>query len=390
MAKKFTIGLNYFFDNQTNSGIVNYIYNIIAALNTLPVKDKPGIVVFYSANAPVDFLKEANYPFIDYVLFEPYPKGYLMRKLVGLIRRFTKADLYKQVKYFNKIDVLYPYFDLTNDYFEGFDHKVHWLVDFNNLFFPDHYGDKGANMLRIQKHITALKGKVVLSSNALFNELKQHYPGYRCEVKLMRFASSLPALDTAGIQKVKATYNLTTPYFMSPNQFWEHKNQLMVLEALNIIKSTRPDLKFKIAFSGSLEVNRGKGLYVDKLVKKIDDDNLSTYIEVLGVIDRKDQLLLMKGSVALLQPSLYEGWSTLVEEAKALNKFIILSDLPVHREQIDVNVDFFDPHDARQLAEKIILQLTNPTPVSEVNYAQNVQNYAYDILKALGTPNSRS
>ena len=69
--------------------------------------------------------------------------------------------------------------------------------------------------------------------------------------------------------------------------------------------------------------------------------------------------LIIIGSVALLQPSLYEGWSTLVEEAKALSKFIVLSDLPVHREQINKNVAFFDPHNANELAVKMIEQLEN-------------------------------
>ena len=33
-----------------------------------------------------------------------------------------------------------------------------------------------------------------------------------------------------------------------------------------------------------------------------------------------DQLRLMKESLGVIQPSLFEGWSTVIEDAKALNK----------------------------------------------------------------------
>jgi hypothetical protein len=72
-----------------------------------------------------------------------------------------------------------------------------------------------------------------------------------------------------------------------------------------------------------------------------------------------------------------------VEEAKALKKFIILSDLPVHKEQISENVAFFNPFDAVELSEKIIEQLTNASPLVPTNYQENIKNYGRDILNAL-------
>jgi glycosyltransferase involved in cell wall biosynthesis len=90
----------------------------------------------------------------------------------------------------------------------------------------------------------------------------------------------------------------------------------------------------------------------------------------------------MKGAVALLQPSLYEGWSTLVEESKALGRFVILSDLPVHREQITTNVAFFDPYNADELADKIVQQLTNPSPITPIDYNSNIKVFGEEILSS--------
>jgi glycosyltransferase involved in cell wall biosynthesis len=61
----------------------------------------------------------------------------------------------------------------------------------------------------------------------------------------------------------------------------------------------------------------------------------------------------MRASSALLNPSLFEGWSTTVEEARALGVPLILSDLSVHREQAGNDACFFDRSSAASLAEAL-------------------------------------
>ena len=72
---------------------------------------------------------------------------------------------------------------------------------------------------------------------------------------------------------------------------------------------------------------------------------------VLGLIPKRNQMALLKEATAVIQPSLFEGWSTIVEEARLLNKRRIVSDIIVHREQAWDDVIFFDPHEARSLAD---------------------------------------
>ena len=69
-----------------------------------------------------------------------------------------------------------------------------------------------------------------------------------------------------------------------------------------------------------------------------------------GNVPRADVALLMRASVAMLNPSLFEGWSTTVEEAKSLGVRLVLADLPVHREQVGAAADFFDPVDPAAIA----------------------------------------
>ena len=93
----------------------------------------------------------------------------------------------------------------------------------------------------------------------------------------------------------------------------------------------------------------------------------------------------MRQSLAVIQTSLFEGWSTSVEEAIALGKQIILSDIPVHREQNPKQGVYFDPNAPVQLAsilenifERGELDKLNPdkeavvleTKIRQRNYAE--------------------
>ncbi|MEA3273354.1 MAG: glycosyl transferase, partial [Patescibacteria group bacterium] len=61
----------------------------------------------------------------------------------------------------------------------------------------------------------------------------------------------------------------------------------------------------------------------------------------------------MRHCVSVINPSLFEGWSSTVEEAKSIGKNLILSDLAVHREQNPPNSIYFNPHNPRDLANKL-------------------------------------
>jgi len=88
----------------------------------------------------------------------------------------------------------------------------------------------------------------------------------------------------------------------------------------------------------------------------------------------------MQHAVAIIQPSLFEGWSTVVEDSKALNKFIIASDIPVHREQNNGNMEFFSPNNSVQLAEIIEKNYEKPTVPHPIDYKANVIKFGVDLL----------
>jgi glycosyltransferase involved in cell wall biosynthesis len=66
----------------------------------------------------------------------------------------------------------------------------------------------------------------------------------------------------------------------------------------------------------------------------------------------------MAKTLAVINPSKFEGWSSSVEEAKSFGKKIILSSIPVHLEQAPSNAFYFDFNDSVSL-KKILQDVWN-------------------------------
>jgi glycosyltransferase involved in cell wall biosynthesis len=89
----------------------------------------------------------------------------------------------------------------------------------------------------------------------------------------------------------------------------------------------------------------------------------------------------MKNAQAIIQPSFFEGWSTVVEDAKALNQTIIASDIAVHREQLGDAGNYFDPKSAEALS-KLLRRGLDGEHLNQytADYNTSILNFANDFL----------
>jgi len=74
----------------------------------------------------------------------------------------------------------------------------------------------------------------------------------------------------------------------------------------------------------------------------------------------------MRQSVATLNPSLFEGWSTTVEEARSIGKRVVLSDICVHLEQDPPGATYFDRNNPDDLAHKLYELWQELTPGPDI------------------------
>ncbi|MCL4501103.1 MAG: glycosyltransferase, partial [Deltaproteobacteria bacterium] len=102
------------------------------------------------------------------------------------------------------------------------------------------------------------------------------------------------------------------------------------------------------------------------------------------IVKEEELAALMRHAMAMINPSLFEGWSTTVEEAKSLGKRILLSDIPVHKEQAPERGIFFPPHEPEALAEALQSVMENFDPAVEAAAARRAAARLIDRQQAFG------
>jgi len=215
--------------------------------------------------------------------------------------------------------------------------------------------------------------KILLSSSSAKKDIRKISKTAYKKSFLSKFVFKCPEKkDISNIAILKKKYKFNTPYFYLPNQYWVHKNHEVVLKALKYIKHKFSLKKILIISSGSNEDHRNPD-YIQKIKHYISKNNLKDCYHYIGVIPYKDVLSLMYHSIALINPSKFEGRSSTVEQAKSMGKKIILSNIPVHKEQKPRYSKYFEVGNFKKLAHILM---------SENNVNQNGINLNYnDILR---------
>lgn len=234
---------------------------------------------------------------------------------------------------------------------------IYWIPDLQHVRYPQFFGEEELKKRKkVFGDIAKSDSWLVLSSRDSLDDFKKEYPEYRCKVKVVHFVSYLDnellqiteEMDNDIIRK----YDLDKPYIYIPNQFWQHKNHIVVLKAIKILAEKDELKEYRFVFTGELRDHRNRGYYI-KLKSIMEDKQIQERIKVLGFIDRAEQLVVMEHAALLVQPSLFEGWGTVVEDAKVFGKTIVLSNIPVHQEQRDDRCYLFDAEDPDDLIDKI-------------------------------------
>lgn len=231
--------------------------------------------------------------------------------------------------------------------------NIQWIPDFQHVHLPDMFSKKEIrDRDRAFDRIARQADLVLLSSNDALDDFKAFHPEQAHKGRVLHFVSYMPpsvySETDSMIGAVRKKYRLPERYFFLPNQFWKHKNHMLVLEALSILRRGGGK-DVKVVCTGNMDDYRNPG-YPERLKEFIRENTLEDNVSFLGLVDYREMLCMMRHSLALLQPSLFEGWSSSVEEAKSLGKNCILSDLRVHREQAPAQSIYFDPSDAEGLA----------------------------------------
>lgn len=374
MAARKKIVFPYYNSYYTSTAIIIYQTNIIKTLNLMDDNIKPHLFIWHNHLSPLKEIQAINYPYITYINIKSFP--FRLKKLCSKICDIL--GLSKTILFNTQYDSIYPAYH--DNFLNGIKKRIYWKADFQENYFPQYF---------IQEEIDWVKGffehlkkdaqsPLVLSSHDAWNDFKKFYPTVPNPVQLFRFVSHVPTnLDFSKLESIRQKFNITKPYFIVCNQYWPHKNHIVVLKALHILKQ-QGNLDFQFVFTGKTSSIRGND-YFKELKNYMQENNLENDVVITDFVDRDEQLILMKKAIAIVQPTTFEGWSTVIEDGKALNQYVVASDIAVNMEQVQKNISFFPPQDAGKLASIIQTLSTNSTDIIEANYQLDIQSSVQDL-----------
>ena len=383
MGKRKRIGLIYNYYENWIAGTY-YIENIIFALNSLSNDQKPLLLIYAQSEELFSQLKsKTNYPYLKYKLtslkYDITEDGTNKTGRILLKKRFISKI---PPNSFFKIDFIYPNPD--EDFFSKVDQakKIYWIPDFQEDHIPDFFSkDEIIYRKNRQIQLAQYAKRIVLSSNDAYKDFVRLYPLSKAKTYILPFVvhKYFVKTDIELIKELLKKYNINGDFILVPNQLWVHKNHKTVLYAVK--KLVKEGSTIQLVFTGKENDYRFPNYPLE--IKQIAEElGIQKQAKFIGFIPKVDLENLMIAAKAIIQPSLFEGWSTIIEEAKQYNKFVIASDIPIHLEQLEnyPNKVYFSKEDPLNLAEKLKVIINSELNIQEYNYQTDIEQFSQKFL----------
>ena len=199
---------------------------------------------------------------------------------------------------------------------------IFWIPDFQHKTLPEFFQpEELARKDVTDRKMTELPNTLVLSSEDARHDLERFYPEHKCRTQVVHFVSYIePELRTITPELERGVadkFGLHKKYVYLPNQFWKHKNHVVAVRAIERIKKRGLLADYDFVFTGNLEDYRNPE-YINELKAIMETEPVAGSIRLLGFVERTEQLCIMKNAAFIVQPSLCEGWGTVLEDAKVL------------------------------------------------------------------------
>lgn len=237
------------------------------------------------------------------------------------------------------------------------------LPDFQHIHFPELFEPRDIAWRNAEYFRTAERAtRILLFSQAVRADFEKFSPAFAEKACVLPPVSYIPeSVYARDAGELLTTYSLPAKFIYLPNQFWQHKNHLLAFDALRQLRAR--GVRVFIVCTGNPGDNRSPA-YFSEVLQTISRYGIRDQVALLGSVPREDVLALVRQAAFVLNPSRFEGFGLSLAEARAIGKRVLASDLPAHREQAVPCIQYFDPNDPAELAEKIetLWEATLPGP----------------------------
>ena len=378
------IAIAYTFDDSNWLGGRNYFSSLFNAIEAVA---GDGVQLVLVTGCKTVTTLPQQFPRLEVVrtpMLDRRTPGWALRQLGRIAFGFARDPLFARLLRHHRIDLL----SHSGGLGKGSGVKsLGWLPDFQFVQFPEYWTPRQLRATkRLYRSACVSCDGLILSSQSALADLNAFAPWCRLPKHVLHFIALPVRVDQMrSLASLREQYELPADYFHLPNQFWAHKNHRVVIDALALLK--KRDVEVTVVCTGrTADVRRPE--HFEALTRHCKDAGVAANFRVLGLVPYADMQALMRHARGVINPSGFEGWSTTVEEAKALGKRTLLSDIPVHREQAPPGACYFSPDAPETLAALLQDSLATDWAVIDAaeverNYAEKLREFGRDYMGIL-------
>lgn len=346
------IGIDARLWNET--GVGRYIRNLVEQLQKI---DKTNTYILFVRRADISSIKH-------YISSEKW-------KLVNTdIRWHTLQEQLHMPKLLEKEDlnlVHFPYFSVPILY------KGKFVVTIHDLILH-HFATGQASTLPLPLYNLKLYGykyiiskaakkaqRVITVSQATKDEIIKHLkiPKEKVVVTYEGVDKKISnGKSSSNLSEDKQILNIKEPYFLYVGNAYPHKNLTHLLLAFRKLIKERAS-KVKLILVGR------EDYFYKRLKQKVKNLELSDSVVFKDYVTDEKLGYLYSHALAVVLPSLMEGFGLPGLEAMSRKCLVLASDIPVHREIYSQAALYFNPQNIEEI-KNMLLSVLN-TPKSEFN-----------------------
>jgi len=263
---------------------------------------------------------------------------------------------FPKVLYQEKLDLVhFPYFSVPISYNRPFIVTIHDLIIHH---FPTGKASTYPNFIYMFKILgykyvisKACKNakKIIAVSKSTKEEIIDHLKIPQDKIKVI-YEGVDPKISNHKSQISNNFQNtkykiLNTKYFLFVGNVYPHKNAERMIKAFNI---------FLQYFPQTLLILVGKeDFFYKRLRETVGKMDLGKKVEFYGRVSDEDLGTLYKNAIAVVVPSLMEGFGLPALEAMANKCLVLASSIPSLKEVCREDAIYFDPYNGNDIAEKM-------------------------------------
>lgn len=293
----------------------------------------------------------------NYILFcrkkdmEEIGAGVNFQKVLADIRHYTLAEQLKLPQIFTtqKLDLLHvPHFNVPILYRGRYVTTIHDLIwhDIKGLgvttLSAPTYFFKYIAYRSVVRSTIARATKIIVPSNTIKGEMVRRFLLQPDKVVTTYEGATVKVLKKYPKESILGRYKIKQPYILYVGSLYPHKNVEVVARALKTFD--KPP---------TLVIVSARNIFQKRFGLILKTINAEELVHFVGYVSDNDLAALYNSAEAYVFPSLSEGFGLPGLEAMSYGTPVLASDIPVLKEIYADASLYFDPKNAKDLADRI-------------------------------------